>query len=165
MAADKFRTEEFRVSGEELLAKIKQLVHEGNIRRIVIKNEEGKILIEIPLTIGVVGALLLPVWAAIGAIAAARFGLPVYVTAETFRAASAIQVPMFWQNDYLGTLICASSAANVFSEIDMRAMHAFAALSAVLMLCTVCQRGSRSAEPPAENVRPGQRICPGYLWA
>jgi hypothetical protein len=46
------------------------LVHEGNIRRIIIKNEEGKRLIEIPLTPGVVGIALLPVWAAIGAIAA-----------------------------------------------------------------------------------------------
>jgi len=45
-------------------------VHEGNIRRIIIKNEEGKTLIEVPLTLGVVGAALLPVWAAIGAIAA-----------------------------------------------------------------------------------------------
>jgi len=45
-------------------------VHEGNIRRITIKNEEGKTLIEIPLTLGVIGAVLLPVWAAVGAIAA-----------------------------------------------------------------------------------------------
>ena len=63
-------TEEFRVNGEELVAKIKQLIHEGNIRRVIIKDKEGRTLIEIPLTIGVVGAILLPVWAAIGAIAA-----------------------------------------------------------------------------------------------
>ncbi len=56
--------------GDDLLAKIKEIVHEGNVRRIVIKNEEGKRLIEIPLTVGVVGALLVPAWAAIGAIAA-----------------------------------------------------------------------------------------------
>ena len=49
---------------------MKELVHEGNIRRVTIRNEEGKDLIEIPLTWGVVGALLLPVWAAIGALAA-----------------------------------------------------------------------------------------------
>jgi hypothetical protein len=49
---------------------VKELVHEGNIRRITIQNEEGKTLIEVPLTLGVVGAVLLPVWAAIGAIAA-----------------------------------------------------------------------------------------------
>ena len=64
------RTEEFQVSGEKLVAKLKELLRQGNIRRITIKNDEGKTLIEIPLTIGVVGAVLLPVWAAIGAIAA-----------------------------------------------------------------------------------------------
>jgi Flp pilus assembly pilin Flp len=64
------RTEEFRITGEELLAKVKELVNEGNIRRLVIKNEEGATLIEIPVTLGVIGALLLPVWAAIGALAA-----------------------------------------------------------------------------------------------
>jgi len=63
-------TEEFRVNGEELLAKIKQLVHEGNIRRIIIKDKEGKVLIEFPLTFGVVGLVLLPTLAAVGAIAA-----------------------------------------------------------------------------------------------
>jgi uncharacterized membrane protein len=65
-----FRTEEFRVDGEELLAKIKQLIHEGNIRRIIIKDKDGKILIEFPLTFGVVGLVLAPTLAAVGAIAA-----------------------------------------------------------------------------------------------
>lgn len=63
-------TEEFRVDGEQLVAKLKELLHEGNIRRIIIKDKDGRTLIEVPLTIGVVGVLLLPVWAAIGAIAA-----------------------------------------------------------------------------------------------
>ncbi|GAH90962.1 unnamed protein product [marine sediment metagenome] len=63
-------TEEFKVKGEDLLSKIKELVKEGNIRKITIKSEEGKTLIQIPLTVGVVGIVLLPVWAAIGAIAA-----------------------------------------------------------------------------------------------
>jgi len=63
-------TEEFRVEGEKMVAKIKELLHEGNIRKLIIKDKEGRTLIEIPLTIGVVGAILLPVWAAIGAIAA-----------------------------------------------------------------------------------------------
>ena len=63
-------TEEYRVDGDELLKKVKDLVHEGNVRRVIIKNDEGKRIIEIPLTIGVVGAVLLPVWVAIGAIAA-----------------------------------------------------------------------------------------------
>ncbi len=62
--------EEYKVDGDEVVKKIKDLIHEGNIRRLIIKNEEGKKLIEVPLTIGVVGAVLLPVWAAIGAIAA-----------------------------------------------------------------------------------------------
>ncbi len=70
MSQEKYRTEEFRVNGEELLGRIKGLVHEGNIRRIIIKNKEGAIVMEIPLTIGVVGALLAPSLAAIGTIAA-----------------------------------------------------------------------------------------------
>ena len=64
------RFEEVKIKGEELLAKVKELVHEGNIRRLMIINDEGRTLIEVPLTVGVVGALFLPVWAAIGAIAA-----------------------------------------------------------------------------------------------
>jgi CBS domain-containing protein len=70
MTEENIRTEEFKVSGDVLVAKVKELVHEGNIRRVIIKDNEGKTLIEIPLTLGVVGALLLPVWAALGAIAA-----------------------------------------------------------------------------------------------
>lgn len=64
------RTEEFRITGEELLAKVRELVHEGNIRRVIIRNEAGTTLVEIPLTVGLVGVALLPVWAAVGAIAA-----------------------------------------------------------------------------------------------
>jgi hypothetical protein len=70
MSEEKFRTEEFRVNGEELIAKIKNLLKEGNIRRVIIKDKEGKVVFEIPLTFGVVGALLAPQLAAIGAIAA-----------------------------------------------------------------------------------------------
>ena len=70
MSEEQVRTEEYHVDGDYLVHKVKELVHEGNIRRITIKNEEGKRLIEIPLTIGAVGVILLPVWAAIGAIAA-----------------------------------------------------------------------------------------------
>ncbi|HMU93269.1 MAG TPA: DUF4342 domain-containing protein [Anaerolineales bacterium] len=67
---DDFRTEEFKVDGEKLIAKIKELIHEGNIRRIIIKDKEGKTIMEIPLTFGVVGVLLAPTLAAIGAVAA-----------------------------------------------------------------------------------------------
>jgi hypothetical protein len=66
----KTNTEEFTVNGEELLSRIKELIRKGNIRRVIIKNKEGRILMEIPLTLGVVGALLAPSLAAIGAIAA-----------------------------------------------------------------------------------------------
>ncbi len=64
------RREEYKVRGERIVSKIKELLHEGNVRHIVIKNDEGKKLIELPVTVGVAGALLLPVWAAIGALAA-----------------------------------------------------------------------------------------------
>lgn len=64
------RTEEFKISGGEMVDKIKELIRQGNIRRIIVKNEEGKTLIEIPLTLGLVGAALMPVFAAVGAIAA-----------------------------------------------------------------------------------------------
>ena len=79
MSEENVRKEEFRVQGEAVLAKIKELVREGNVRRITIKNEEGSTLIEIPLTLGVVGVVLLPVWAAIGAIAALAANLTIVV--------------------------------------------------------------------------------------
>jgi len=62
--------ERYKVVGEKLLSKVKELLQQGNIRRIIIKNDDDKTLIEIPLTIGVVGAAIFPVWAAVGAIAA-----------------------------------------------------------------------------------------------
>jgi hypothetical protein len=67
---NKKTTEEFTVNGEELVAKVKALINEGNIRRIIIKDTEGKTLVEFPLTIGVIGAVLAPILAAVGAIAA-----------------------------------------------------------------------------------------------
>jgi hypothetical protein len=69
-AERKGRFEEFRLTGDELLAKARELIHEGNVRRLYIKNEAGDTLIEVPLTVGVVGAALAPVWVAIGALAA-----------------------------------------------------------------------------------------------
>ncbi len=62
-------TEEFKVSGEEILKKVKEIIKEGNARRIIVKNEKGEAIVEIPLTFAVVGAVLLPVLAAVGAIA------------------------------------------------------------------------------------------------
>ena len=75
----KVRKEEFKITGDELVAKIKELIHEGNVNRLIIKNEEGKTLIEVPLTLGVVGAIVAPVWAAIGAIAALASNLTIVV--------------------------------------------------------------------------------------
>jgi len=66
----KTRTEEFKLSGGEIINKIKELIHEGNIRRIILKDENGKTFLEIPLTVGIIGAALAPVLAAVGAIAA-----------------------------------------------------------------------------------------------
>jgi len=61
---------EFKVKGEEMMRKVKDIVHEGNVRRIIIKDDKGETYLEIPLTVGVVGALFLPVLAAVGALAA-----------------------------------------------------------------------------------------------
>lgn len=63
-------TEEFKVSGDQLLKKVKELIHQGNIRRITIKDQQGKTILIIPLSIGVIGAVLAPPLAAIGAVAA-----------------------------------------------------------------------------------------------
>jgi len=62
--------EEFKVRGEELVEKVKQLIHEGNVRRLIIKDQEGKTYLEIPVTLGLIGALLAPMLAAVGAVAA-----------------------------------------------------------------------------------------------
>ncbi len=64
------KEETFRTSGEDLLKKVKELIREGNVRRITILNKEGKEIISMPLTIGVVGALIAPPLAAVGAVAA-----------------------------------------------------------------------------------------------
>ena len=64
------KREEHWVSGDKVVGKIKELIHEGNVRRIIIRNEEGRTLIEVPLTLGFGVAILIPVWAAIGAVAA-----------------------------------------------------------------------------------------------
>ena len=70
MADEKTRTEVVSINGEDLVSTVKNLVHEGNIRRITIENKDGRTLLEVPLTLGVVGALLLPTLAALGALAA-----------------------------------------------------------------------------------------------
>lgn len=64
------KTEEFKVNGEDLLKTVKKVIKEGNVRRISVRNKDGKTIIELPLTLGVVGAVLAPALAGIGAIAA-----------------------------------------------------------------------------------------------
>ena len=62
--------EEFKVSGEELIKKVKELIEAGNARRIIIKNDTGATIVEIPLMLGAVGAIIAPALAAVAAIAA-----------------------------------------------------------------------------------------------
>lgn len=66
----KKKKESFKVTGDELLKKIKELINEGNVRKITITDKNGKTIVVFPLTLGVVGAVLAPVLAAVGAIAA-----------------------------------------------------------------------------------------------
>jgi hypothetical protein len=63
-------TEEFKLKGEEIVGKIKELIKEGNARKIIIKNEKGEVVMELPVTVGAVGAIFAPVLAAVGALAA-----------------------------------------------------------------------------------------------
>jgi len=62
--------EEFQVSADDLISRVREIIREGNVNRIVVRNEKGDTLIEFPMTVGVVGALLAPYLAALGAIAA-----------------------------------------------------------------------------------------------
>lgn len=64
------KKESFKVDGENLLKKFKELLNEGNIRKIIIKDKSGKEIVEFPLTVGVVGTVLAPVLAGVGALAA-----------------------------------------------------------------------------------------------
>lgn len=71
--------EEFKVEGGELLNKVKEIIHEGNVRRIILKDEHGKTFMELPLTVGVVGAIVAPILAAVGAVAALASNLTIVV--------------------------------------------------------------------------------------
>jgi hypothetical protein len=75
----KTRFEEFRMNGGELLNKVKEIIHEGNVRRIILKDDQGKTFMEIPLTVGVVGAIFAPILAAVGAVAALASDLTIVV--------------------------------------------------------------------------------------
>jgi hypothetical protein len=82
MSDEKMRTEEHRVTGERLVARVTELIHQGNVRRIILKNDDGQTILEIPLTLGVVGAVLLPSLVALGAIAALAADYTVVVQKE-----------------------------------------------------------------------------------
>jgi hypothetical protein len=62
--------EYFKVSGDELLAKVKEIIKEGNARKIIIKNDKNKTIMEFPLTFGAIGVVLAPIFAAVGTLAA-----------------------------------------------------------------------------------------------
>lgn len=62
--------EEFKVKSDEVIGKVKELLHEGNVRKLIIKDEDGKVYLEIPVTFGLIGAFLAPTLAAVGALAA-----------------------------------------------------------------------------------------------
>lgn len=76
---------EFKVKGQELIDKVEELIKEGNARRIIIKDEKGNTFIEIPVTIGVLGALFAPILTAVGALA----GVAANFTVEVIRKDSA----------------------------------------------------------------------------
>jgi hypothetical protein len=61
--------EEIKVTGAKLMSKLKELIKEGNVRRIVLRNPQGRVLLDMPLNAGIAGAALLPFWAAVGAVA------------------------------------------------------------------------------------------------
>jgi len=79
--------EEYWVSGDRVLEKVREIVREGNVRRLIIRNEERRTIVEIPLTVGVVGVMVAPVWAAIGAIAALVSNCSIQVEREEPRMA------------------------------------------------------------------------------
>lgn len=92
MPAGQMHTEEHRVSGERLVAKVKELIHEGNVRRVIVRNDDGHTIMEIPLTLGVVGAVLLPALVALGAIAALASDYTLVVEKTTPGAAVAPEI-------------------------------------------------------------------------
>ncbi len=77
------KKEEFKIDGEHLVQKVKELVKQGNVRKITIKDKKGKEIITFPLTVGVVGALIAPVLAAVGAVAALIGECTISVERET----------------------------------------------------------------------------------
>jgi len=81
--------EQFKVRGEKLSERVQEVIHEGNVSRIIVKQSDGHIIIEIPVTVGVIGALLAPAVAAVGAIGA----LVAHCTIEVVRPIPAVNTP------------------------------------------------------------------------
>ena len=75
--------ESFKVTGDEIIGKIKEIIKEGNVRRIIIKNEKDEVIMEFPLTIGAIGAVLAPMFAAVGALAALATKCTILVEKKT----------------------------------------------------------------------------------
>ena len=95
--------ESFSLHGENLLKKVKELIEEGNVRKITIHDKSGKELASFPLTIGVVGALLLPMLAAIGAIAALMTECTITVEREETEKPHEESEKPLYQNQYLNS--------------------------------------------------------------
>jgi len=88
------RTQEFTINGDQVVAKVKELIAEGNVRRVIIKNEDGRTMLEVPLTLGLIGAALMPVLAAIGAAAALATRCTIVVEREATPPASSEEPPV-----------------------------------------------------------------------
>jgi hypothetical protein len=80
---EKSNWESFKVTGDEILTKVKEIIREGNARRIIIKNEKDETIMEFPLTIGAIGAVLAPMFAAVGALAALVTNCTILVEKKT----------------------------------------------------------------------------------
>jgi hypothetical protein len=80
---EKSNWDSFKVTGDELLAKVKEIIKEGNARRIIIKNEKDEVVMEFPLTIGAIGAVLAPIFAAVGTLAALATNCTILVEKKT----------------------------------------------------------------------------------
>jgi len=93
MNQERPRTQEFTINGDEVVHKVKELIREGNVRRIIIKNDDGRTMLEVPLTIGLIGAALMPVLAAIGAAAALATRCTIVVERENGPPAQADEPP------------------------------------------------------------------------
>ncbi len=80
---EKSNWESFKVTGDEILTKVKEIIKEGNARRVIIKNEKDETIIEFPLTVGAIGIVLAPIFAAVGALAALATSCTILVEKRT----------------------------------------------------------------------------------